>query len=264
MTEITAGEVIAWLTAGLSLPPATVDGLLAGEEGMAVSGVVTAFSASVPVIRQAVRLQANLLITHEGMYYSHRDDPQLRDNPVAADKARLVAEAGLAVYRCHDGIHRRTPDSVTEGLVRALGWDRYPVRHLSEAAIVELPGLTAAEATAEVKEKLGLGYVRVAGNFSVPCRRAGLLVGYRGGGRNVIPLIRKEGLDLVIAGEGPEWETPEFVKDANELGGASALLMLGHAESEEPGMELLAEQLRRQFSGMPVFFVRDRPAFRVL
>ncbi|MNW69316.1 NIF3 (NGG1p interacting factor 3) [compost metagenome] len=79
-----------------------------------------------------------------------------------------------------------------------------------------------------------------------------------------IPLFEQDGLDLIIAGEGPEWETPEYVKDAAAQGRNQALIMLGHAESEAPGMKLLAERLSQQFLGLPVHFVQDRPVFQII
>lgn len=50
------------------------------------------------------------------------------------------------------------------------------------------------------------------------CQRIGLLAGYRGGGEVVIPLFQNQNLDLIIAGEGPEWESPEYVRDALQQG----------------------------------------------
>ncbi|MNI86316.1 NIF3 (NGG1p interacting factor 3) [compost metagenome] len=115
-----------------------------------------------------------------------------------------------------------------------------------------------------MKMQLRIPYVRVAGNLSATCTRVGILVGYRGGGPMTIPLYEQDQLDLIIAGEGPEWETPEYVKDAVQQGRSKALIMLGHAESESPGMELLARRLAEQFPGMPVHFVKDRPVYQVI
>jgi len=69
---------------------------------------------------------------------------------------------------------------------------------------------------------------------------------------------------VVIAGEGPEWETPQYVKDAVFQGKGRAYVALGHAESEEPGMKYLAEILERAFPGLPVHFVPETPVFRVV
>jgi putative NIF3 family GTP cyclohydrolase 1 type 2 len=91
-----------------------------------------------------------------------------------------------------------------------------------------------------------------------------VLVGYRGGGALAIPLYEQDSLDLVIAGEGPEWETPEYIRDAVHQGRSRALIMLGHAESEAPGMKYIAERLSVQLPGVPVHFVKEQPVFHIV
>ncbi|MNN73666.1 NIF3 (NGG1p interacting factor 3) [compost metagenome] len=120
------------------------------------------------------------------------------------------------------------------------------------------------EAIAEyLKRRLQIPYVRVAGNLSASCIRVGILVGYRGSGSTTIPLYHQDSLDLIIAGEGPEWETPEYIRDAARQGRNQALIMLGHAESEAPGMKYLAGLLSAQFPDVPVHFVQDQPVFQI-
>src|SRR5690554_5940020 len=79
-----------------------VDGLLFGDPEAPVSGIVTAFSATHRVLRRSIALNANLVISHEGIFYSHRNGQTLPEaDSVRRDKERLIEEAGLAVYRCH-------------------------------------------------------------------------------------------------------------------------------------------------------------------
>jgi putative NIF3 family GTP cyclohydrolase 1 type 2 len=115
-----------------------------------------------------------------------------------------------------------------------------------------------------VKSKLGLEQVRVVGDSAKTCERVGILVGYRGGGNPAIPLFEQENLDLIIYGEGPEWETPEYVKDSLAQNKPRALLILGHAESEAPGMKYLAESLQMKLPDIPVHFIPEEPLFRIL
>ncbi|MNW68250.1 NIF3 (NGG1p interacting factor 3) [compost metagenome] len=79
-----------------------------------------------------------------------------------------------------------------------------------------------------------------------------------------IPLIQNKQLDLIIAGEGFEWETPEYIRDAVQQGKSKALIMLGHAESEAPGMNLLADRLAEQFTELSVHYVGERPVYTVI
>jgi putative NIF3 family GTP cyclohydrolase 1 type 2 len=98
----------------------------------------------------------------------------------------------------------------------------------------------------------------------MPCKRAGILVGYRGSGDTVIPIVEKENLDIVIYGEGPEWETPEYMRDAVYQGKHKALVVLGHRESEADSMEYLAKELQEKFPGVPVKFIGETPVFKTI
>lgn len=79
-----------------------------------------------------------------------------------------------------------------------------------------------------------------------------------------IPLIQNEQLDLIIAGEGFEWETPEYIRDAVQQGKSKALIMMGHAESEASGMKLLADRLAERFPELSVRFVNEKPVYTVI
>ncbi|QSF43741.1 Nif3-like dinuclear metal center hexameric protein [Paenibacillus tianjinensis] len=262
---ITFGHIIDRLTAGVVRPDPTVDKLDPGSLETEVRGIVTAFAASHYVIEEAALFGANLIVTHEGVYYSHQDQREwLGGDPVFLQKSALIASSGIGIYRFHDDVHRYTPDGITEGLIRALGWEDYVTEHRAAVSILTIPAMSVKDAAEMVKRQLAISYLRVAGNLAASCTRVGILVGYRGGGSMTIPLFEQDGLDLIIAGEGPEWETPEYVKDAAAQARNRALMMLGHAESEAPGMKLLAERLSQQFPGLPVRFVQDRPVFQIL
>lgn len=259
-------DIIAWLRGDGPPIEDTVDVLLGhGAPDTPASGVAVAFMPSIQAVERAASLGANLLVAHEGVYYSHRAPERLpEDDPVYAYKRHLIRQSGVAVYRHHDYCHRAAPDPITLGLVRALGWEAALRRMLPAAAVLAVPAMRADEAAAHVKARLGLSGVRFAGDPAAVCRRIGVLAGYRGGGGLAIPLLREERLDLIVAGEGPEWETPEYVRDAVHLGAAKAMLFIGHAESEAPGMRLVAERLRGAFPGLPVHWLDDLPALRYL
>jgi putative NIF3 family GTP cyclohydrolase 1 type 2 len=261
----TFGLIIDRLTAGIDKLDHTVDKLEPGSLETEVRGIVTAFAASQYVIEQAAARGANLIVTHEGVYFSHQDQREwLKHDPVYLQKAALIADSEIGIYRFHDVVHRYTPDGITEGLILALEWQNYVAEHRPAVSILTLPSMTVQEVAETLKRQLQIPYLRVAGNLSASCSRVGILVGYRGGGPMTIPLFEQDNLDLIIAGEGPEWETPEYVRDAAAQGRNKALIMLGHAESEAPGMKLLAERLLQQFPELPICFVQDRPVFQIV
>lgn len=60
-----------------------------------------------------------------------------------------------------------------------------------------------------------------------------------------IKVIQKENPEVIIYGEVPEWEMPEYIRDSIQQGKQKALIVLGHAESKAPGIKYLAH-LRHQ------------------
>jgi putative NIF3 family GTP cyclohydrolase 1 type 2 len=259
----TVRDVIAALTAPAGQLAQTVDELLFGDPETVVTGIVTAFMPTQQVLEEARAAGMNLVIAHEGPFFSHHAAfaKSIGEDPVFRAKKNFILEAGLAVYRLHDHIHRYRPDGIAEGLMEALDWTRFSVRHLPAAAIIERDPTTVRAVADELKRRLGLPAVRVAGDPGAPCRRIGLLVGNRGGGANAIPLFEQERLDLVVCGEGPEWEAPEYARDAARQGRARAVIMIGHAESEAPGMRLLAKRLAAAFPRIPVRCAAEEPVF---
>jgi putative NIF3 family GTP cyclohydrolase 1 type 2 len=262
---VTVQNVIDLLMEPVERLQNTVDTLKWGNPDMEVKGIVTAFMPTYRVIQQAIAMGANLLITHEGLFYSHHDNTDAIENDVVyQEKRRLIEESGIAIFRLHDYIHRYRPDGITAGLIQALEWQSYVEEHQTAASVLSLPSMSVREIAEYVKSKLDISFVRVVGNVSLPCTRIGLLAGYRGGGTLSIPLFEKEKLDLIIYGEGPEWETPEYVRDAIHQGKQKALIVLGHSESEESGMKNLADWLKSTLPYLPVFYIPEKPLFQVI
>lgn len=264
-------DVINHLTAAVSPIHNTVDTLKSGNKEDEVRGIATAFMPSLEVIQQAISRGINLLIAHEAPFYHHHDrtDP-LEDDPVYTTKKSLIESSGIAIFRLHDYMHRQDPDTIVTGLIRDLDWEAYieapPTQAIMPFTVsqVVIPTMTANDIAEYLKEKLQIPFVRMVGDAGMQCTRVGFLPGYRGSSDLVIPYFRNADLDLIIAGEGPEWEAPEYIRDAMSLGFNKALIILGHENSEAPGMKELAESLRRNFSGIPVEFITRKQIFQLI
>lgn len=242
----------------------SVDTLKSGDPSMEVKGIATTFMATHDVIQKAIEKGVNLLITHEGTFYHHHDQiGHLVDDSVYQAKRKLIEDSGIAIFRFHDYWHRYRPDGIMTGLIQSLEWAPFVTENSPAASLLTIPPVTVKELALYVKNKLGISFVRVAGDGSMICTRIGLLAGYRGGGGMAIPLFQEE-VDVVIAGEGPEWETPEYVRDAVHQGRKKAFIALGHAESEEPGMKYLAEMLAALYPNLPVHFISEKQVFQVM
>jgi putative NIF3 family GTP cyclohydrolase 1 type 2 len=264
--KTTIQNVIDRLIEPVGLLDETVDSLYFGDPKAVVTGIVTVFMPTQRVLEKAHKLNANLVIAHEGPFFNHKPsfDNIIENDPVYIAKKAFILESGLAIFRFHDYWHRYQPDGIMMGLLEALAWNSFVKKHQPTYSVVEVPPITLYELADYIKRKLNIAFVRVVGNEKTPCRRIGLMAGYRGGGQLTLPILEKENLDLIIYGEGPEWETPEYIRDASWQGRAKALIVLGHAESEEPGMKMLVDRIQQQFPNIPVNFIAENPVFQVL
>ena len=71
-------------------------------------------------------------------------------------------------------------------------------------------------------------------------------------------------MDVLVCGEIDEWETSEYVRDAVAQGKDLALIVLGHANSEEPGMKWLVESLGSRFPDVTITHVPVGDAFHFI
>jgi putative NIF3 family GTP cyclohydrolase 1 type 2 len=216
----------------------TVDTIKAGDPSQAVSGIVTTFLATDIVIKKAIELNANFIITHEPTFYNHLDDVKwLNNDPVYQFKRQLLETNKIVVWRFHDYWHSHNPDGIMTGVLIELGWEQYAEKERRQ--ICNVPEQTLANLSAYFKKKLGISKIQMTGDPGMKCRKIAFSVG-ASGGTSQIHQLAQTGADVVVVGEINEWETCEYVRDAMASGQKKALLVLGHANSEEPGMKYLA------------------------
>jgi len=214
------------------------------------------------VLEKAAAVGANLIITHEPTFYNHMDETDwLKGDAVYEGKKRFLQETGLAVWRFHDSLHDRNPDGILEGMIARLGWGKFQSQPNSR--ILEFPGWTARKIALSAKQTLGLSMVRLAGDPETICGKVSTLFGAWGGEKQIKDLLQED-VKALICGESPEWETCEYVRDAVAQGRSLALIVLGHAPSEEGGMEHMAEQLRSLIPEVPVHFIPAGSPFQTL
>ena len=227
----------------------TVDTLKSGDKDQPVTGIVTTMFATVPVIREAIRRKANFIIAHEPTFYNHLDelDWVKENNDTLQEKQALLKERQIAVWRFHDYWHAHIPDGVLYGVVKKIGWEKY----FTGEGLLAVPEISLKDMVLQIKDRLKIKQVRVIGNLSQSCRRVLLMPGASGGQAQIAGAL-KHRPDVLIVGELNEWETAEYVRDSIALGKKIALVALGHAVSEEPGMEWLKEWLQPKIPGMSI------------
>lgn len=264
---LTAARIVERVVPAVAAPPrpATVDGIVAGDPNTVVTGIAVTVAATLDVLQRAVASGANLVISHEPLYYDHAnaavDALEAEGDPVYLAKRQLLDEHSLVVWRYHDQWHDRRPDGVAEGTRHALGWDPP-----GADGLYDIPPTTLAALASVVGGALGAEAVRYLGDPQQPVRRVGLNLGFCGAERNRRALVQP-GLDVLLVGEAHEWEIGEYVADAVTLaaaGGAPAkgLIVIGHYPSEEAGSVLLAELLGELVPEVPVTLLRAGDPYR--
>jgi putative NIF3 family GTP cyclohydrolase 1 type 2 len=259
-TQIAAGQITAAdaidrivKATGAALPANTVDTIKAGDPATVVTGIATTFTPSMEVLRKAVAAGDNLIVTHEPTFYNHLDDPSLFvDDPIYKEKMAYIREHHLVVWRFHDTWHLRNPDGIVEGFVARAGWKSY--QNPGEQMFFTLPQTTVRALAKDLQRRFHARSIRIVGDPNLKITRVAYRPGASGEAKQVKALERDD-VEVLVAGEASEWETVEYVRDAQLQGRRKALILLGHLTSEEAGMDYCAEWLRPIFPGLPVHFI---------
>lgn len=250
---VTSRQIVERIQKNLGVPwsAETVDTFKAGDPDAPVSGIATTFIATFDVLKRAVAGGKNLIITHEPTFWEHRDRTDaLAGDPVLAAKQKYIADHGLIIFRFHDHWHMRRPDGIFEGFLRDAGWKQFETK----PGLYTVPRTTLKALAAELQKKFRTRSVRVIGDPALQATRVAFVPGAA-----PLPMqmaaIRDDANEVVILGEASEWQVGEFVRDAGLMGRKKAAILLGHVQSEEPGMQECARWLKTFVSEVPIEFV---------
>ncbi|HSF52937.1 MAG TPA: Nif3-like dinuclear metal center hexameric protein [Algoriphagus sp.] len=238
----------------------TVDTIKIGSRDTMVTGVVTTMFTTMEIIKKAIELKANLIIPHEPTFFSGQDETDyLQNDPVFRAKFDLMSEHQITLWRNHDYVHRMQDDGVRIGVVGDLGWNEY---YQAKSPILTIPKISLRDLIHHIKGKLGVPAMRFVGDLNQTCSKVLLLPGAVGG-RRQIESIMKEKPDVLVCGESNEWETPEYVRAANEIGIELSMIEIGHSASEEGGSEFVKNWLNENMPGLPAFHIASGNSLQI-
>jgi len=205
------------------------------------------------VLQRAAKSGRNLVITHEPTFYNHEDDTKdFAADPVYAAKHAFIEKNNMVVWRFHDHWHARRPDGILTGMLDILGWEKY--RDPENSRLLVLPATSLASLARDVQKRLKVRTMRVIGDPAMPVSKVALNPAYANLQGVTGTLMRPE-VDVLVVGESREWEGVEYAQDAIAAGMKKALIVLGHAISEENGMSECARWLKTFVTEVPVEFV---------
>jgi putative NIF3 family GTP cyclohydrolase 1 type 2 len=214
----TAREVIAKMQENLtcSWSQETVDTFKSGNPDDAVTGIATCMFANMETLQKAVDNRCNLIIAHEPTFYNHLDETGgLKNDPVFQKKSQYIKEHGLIIFRFHDHWHQTKPDGIYVGMVNKLGWKKNQVDE--SMMFFKFKEQTVGDFARTLEDKLNGSKVRIVGDPKMLFTNVALSVGAPGSQRH-INYLNSQSTELLIAGEGQEWETYQYVLDASMMG----------------------------------------------
>ena len=253
---VTAQEVVDRIkeNIGVDWKADTVDTFKAGDPSTTVTRIATTSLASLDVLNRAVKSGANLVITSEPTFYSKADTPTPpvrppfgqpgsappapAPDPVFLGKDAFLKKHNLVIFRLSDHWRLRNPDPFAQGLANTLGWSKLA----RDPKDISIPETSLDALVSHTKKALqSRGGIRVVGDPRLRVRKVALLPGSTPIQAAIAAL---PGVDAIIAGEVREWESVEYVRDTDDLGGKKALILTGRIVSEDPGMQLCAQWLK--------------------
>jgi putative NIF3 family GTP cyclohydrolase 1 type 2 len=231
------------------IAPRSVDTIKAGKPGTIVTGIVCTMFATIDIIAQARKLGANFIIAHEPTFYNHADVKDwVNKNDVLKEKESVLEKDGIVVWRFHDYCHQIRPEPMSYGIAKRAGWTSY---YKTGSPVIEIPAMKLSALADHLKKSLDIKMLRIIGDLDQNCSKLTLMPG-ASGGQSHLNVVEENNPDVLIVGEVHEWETAEYIRDRNLEGKKTALIILGHSVSEEPGMEVVTEWLALKVPGIKV------------
>lgn len=232
----------------------TVDTFKASDPYTPVKGVATTFMATLDVLKRAKAMGLNFIITHEPTFYNHQDrtDQYGNDDAMVQAKLKYIKDNGLVVWRFHDHWHRTSPDGILTGEVRKLGWSSFALA--DDPPIYKIPSATLRELSEELKKTLETDAIRVIGDPAMELTNVALVLG-AADSKFQVQVLNDARVEVLVVGETREWETVPYVQDLVTIGKKKALIIVGHRNSEEYGMDYCADWLKGFVTEVPVKFV---------
>ncbi len=237
----------------------TVDTFKAGNPGTTLKGIAVCMFADMETLQKAVQMNCNFIITHEPVFYNHTDETDsFQNDEVFKEKMNFIEQNDLVIFRFHDHIHRTAPDGIYAGMIDQLGWKGNQSKTFPN--LFQFKPLTLKDFAQELKQKTGRNTVRIIGDPEMVFSKAALAVGAPGGPAH-IRLLRNPDVEVLVAGEAPEWETYLYANDAVSQGKNKAVVFLGHIKSEEAGMKYCTDWLKQFVKNTPVHFIQNKSNF---
>ena len=205
-------------------------GLLLGRAGNPVARVLTALDLTEGVVREAIALGAQAIVTHHPIMMDARK--RLTDSDREGRLMLTLAENGIAHIAAHTSFDA-APGGVNDTLMSLMG-----AKHIQGEGCVRVgaleEGMTFEKLCERAKKKLR-AQVRAYGAPDTPVAKLGCC---SGAGGSLLDEARQLGADCFITGEIKH----HIALEAMDAG--VCVIEAGHFETENPACEVMANALQ--------------------
>lgn len=250
-------------------PTSTRDRVLFGDPEKDCTGIATCCWASIEVIQKAIRLNVNLIICHEAMFWNRGDQTKWlteNNNVVFEKKRQLLEEHGIVVWRNHDYVHSGIPveenifkDGIFWGISQTLGWENEIMMsgEPRRPVFYSIRPIMLKKLVVDLIRVFDVNGARFIGNPKTTISKVYFCSHISGEGeRQLINFIEKESIDLLITFELVDFTVSEYIKDCEILGRNRALISLGHFNTEEIAMKYMLSYLNYILEDrIPCFYI---------
>jgi len=228
-------------------------GLLVGSHRPQINRVMTCLSLTPEVAAEAVREQADLVVTHHPLPF--RPVPRITADTATGSVLLQLIHAGIAVWSSHTAWDSAA-GGINDQLAALLGLDHVtPIEPDTVHAVTGFgragtapAGWSVGQLARHIAGLLGATGVHIVGDSGREAGRVGIVCG---SGGDSLAAIRLAGCATFLTGEVKLHQALE----ARAAG--LAVIAVGHHASERFSMEVLAERLADALPGLGCWASRD-------
>ena len=260
--DLRAKDVNAYLKTMSPVSQPSVDRIVIGDPETVVSDIGTAWMPYWETCKEAVRDDVNTLIVHEPTFYTHWDLDERKNDYYGAppagksaylkavqDKKRWILDNGLVIIRCHDVLDKLEGFGIPFAFGELLGFKKSNIiRSRAYYNVYRIDPRPAVEVAHEIARKLeGARQPGVAfyGNKDYLVSSIGLGTGCLCDPMNFMDL--EPDLFVAIDDAIRTWTQTVYARDTGR-----PLVVINHGTSEEAGVRMMSEHLRRVFGDRKV------------
>ncbi len=225
-------------------------GLLAGDPQDLVTGVATCWSPTVAVLRKAATSGLNMVVCHEPLTYrvcgrgveaglKWYDERHPTAKIPNQKRMALALAHGIAVCRYHSNWDVAPQYGIGATLARKLGLGSDFITESMVPTYVVEP-ISVRSVAERACSALGLGPIRLIGDPERLVSRVSLCYGGFGQMFTIAEVALAHSAELAVFGEMLDY-TIRYCVDCD-----LPAIELGHYESEQPGVEAMADFLRQR------------------